>query len=123
MRHQIGKRHAIGRGRRGQPVEPHDIANHAPEGRAHGIARLSQKGAGATQRIFDAPVIQRRAKAHVALLHWHIKFVEQPAELIVEVGNRLVVAVDFDRHIVWIKWIGMHEDYDRIDVTEVEHGD
>ncbi|HEY1932610.1 MAG TPA: type II toxin-antitoxin system HigB family toxin [Acetobacteraceae bacterium] len=38
-------------------------------------------------------------------------------------GNayRLVVAVDFDRDIVWIKWIGTHRDYDRIDVTEVEH--
>jgi mRNA interferase HigB len=39
-------------------------------------------------------------------------------------GNayRLVVAVDFEKGIVWIKWIGAHRDYDRIDVTEVEHG-
>ena len=39
-------------------------------------------------------------------------------------GNdfRLVVPVDFERGIVWIKWIGTHEDYDKIDVTEVEHG-
>jgi mRNA interferase HigB len=38
-------------------------------------------------------------------------------------GNayRLVVAVDFEKGIVWIKWIGAHRDYDRIDVTEVEH--
>ena len=38
-------------------------------------------------------------------------------------GNdyRLVVAVDFGRGIVWIKWIGSHEEYDRIDVQEVEH--
>jgi len=38
-------------------------------------------------------------------------------------GNsyRLVVAVDFDKSIVWIKWIGSHRDYDRIDVTEVDH--
>ena len=38
-------------------------------------------------------------------------------------GNayRLVVAVDFARQIVWIKWIGPHRDYDRIDVREVEH--
>jgi mRNA interferase HigB len=36
--------------------------------------------------------------------------------------HRLVVAVDFDRGIVWIRWIGTHRDYDRIDVTEVEHG-
>lgn len=39
-------------------------------------------------------------------------------------GNayRLVVAVDFEKGIVWVKWIGSHRDYDRIDVTEVEHG-
>ncbi|HEY6336838.1 MAG TPA: type II toxin-antitoxin system HigB family toxin [Alphaproteobacteria bacterium] len=34
---------------------------------------------------------------------------------------RLVAAVDFEKGIVWIKWIGAHKDYDRIDVTEVEH--
>lgn len=40
-------------------------------------------------------------------------------------GNsyRLVVAVDFEKGIVWIKWIGTHSDYDRIDVTEVDHGE
>lgn len=39
-------------------------------------------------------------------------------------GNdyRLVVAVDFEKSIVWIKWIGTHRDYDKIDVREVRHG-
>ena len=39
-------------------------------------------------------------------------------------GNdyRLVVAVDFEKAIVWVKWIGVHKDYDRIDVKEVRHG-
>ena len=38
-------------------------------------------------------------------------------------GNdyRLVASVDFSRSIVWIKWIGTHRDYDRIDVKEVRH--
>jgi mRNA interferase HigB len=38
-------------------------------------------------------------------------------------GNdyRIVAAVDFEKGIVWIKWIGAHKDYDRIDVSEVEH--
>ncbi|MHB8252691.1 MAG: type II toxin-antitoxin system HigB family toxin [Acidiferrobacter sp.] len=38
-------------------------------------------------------------------------------------GNayRLVVAVDFEKEIVWVKWIGNHKDYDQIDVTEVKH--
>jgi mRNA interferase HigB len=40
-------------------------------------------------------------------------------------GNayRLVVAVDFEKGAVWIKWVGTHRDYDKIDVTEVEYGD
>src|SRR3954447_3631383 len=38
-------------------------------------------------------------------------------------GNsyRLVVAVDFDKNIVWIKWLGSHRAYDPIDVRSVEH--
>src|SRR3954468_11702425 len=38
-------------------------------------------------------------------------------------GNdyRLVVAVDFEKAIIWIKWIGTHKAYDRIDVTKVQH--
>ena len=34
-------------------------------------------------------------------------------------GNdyRLVAAVDFEKAIVWIKWIGTHRDYDNIDVS------
>jgi mRNA-degrading endonuclease HigB of HigAB toxin-antitoxin module len=39
-------------------------------------------------------------------------------------GNdyRLIVATDFDKRIVWIKWIGTHKDYDKIDVKGVQHG-
>ena len=40
-------------------------------------------------------------------------------------GNdyRLVVAVDFEKAIVWIKWIGTHKAYDKIDVREARYGD
>jgi len=40
-------------------------------------------------------------------------------------GNdyRLVVAVDFEKGIVWIKWVGTHSDYDKIDVAKVKYGD
>ena len=40
-------------------------------------------------------------------------------------GNsyRLIVAIDYEKGIVWIKWLGTHEDYDKIDATEVEHVD
>ena len=39
-------------------------------------------------------------------------------------GNdyRLVVAVDFEKSIVRIKWVGTHRDYDKIDAKEVRHG-
>ena len=38
-------------------------------------------------------------------------------------GNdyRLVVAVDFDKSILWIKWIGTHADYDDINVKTVNY--
>jgi mRNA interferase HigB len=40
-------------------------------------------------------------------------------------GNsyRLVVAIDFEKSIVFIKWIGTHADYDKIDVKAVQHGE
>jgi mRNA-degrading endonuclease HigB of HigAB toxin-antitoxin module len=37
--------------------------------------------------------------------------------------NGTMVAVDFEKGIVWIKWIGTHKAYDNIDVTEVRYGD
>lgn len=38
-------------------------------------------------------------------------------------GNdyRLVVGVDFEKGIVWIKWIGTHRAYNAIDVRQVNH--
>jgi mRNA interferase HigB len=40
-------------------------------------------------------------------------------------GNdyRLVTAIDYGRQIVFIKWIGPHRDYDKIDVRTVRYGD
>lgn len=39
-------------------------------------------------------------------------------------GNdyRLVVAIDYSREIVFVKWIGNHADYDMIDVETVQYG-
>jgi mRNA interferase HigB len=39
-------------------------------------------------------------------------------------GNdyRLVVAIDYQRHIVFIKWLGTHKEYDEIDVKTVRYG-
>ena len=40
-------------------------------------------------------------------------------------GNsyRLVAAIDYQRQAVFIKWLGSHADYDRIDVRTVHYGD
>jgi len=37
-------------------------------------------------------------------------------------AHRLVVSADFEKGIIWIKWIGTHKDYDRIDVRKVDYG-
>ncbi len=31
--------------------------------------------------------------------------------------------INFEKGVVWIKWIGSHAGYDRIDVKGVKHGD
>jgi mRNA interferase HigB len=40
-------------------------------------------------------------------------------------GNdyRLVTGINYRRQIVFIKWIGTHRDYDKIDVRTVNYGD
>jgi mRNA interferase HigB len=40
-------------------------------------------------------------------------------------GNsyRLVAAVDYPRQIVFVKWLGTHAAYDKIDVKTVKYGD
>jgi mRNA interferase HigB len=39
-------------------------------------------------------------------------------------GNayRLIASIDFENGIVWIKWLGAHRDYDRVNVREVKYG-
>jgi len=36
-------------------------------------------------------------------------------------GYRLVAAIDYQRQIVFIKWLGAHKEYDRIDVRTVQY--
>lgn len=40
-------------------------------------------------------------------------------------GNdyRMVTAIDYQRQIVFIKWLGSHRDYDKIDARTVRYGD
>ncbi len=36
---------------------------------------------------------------------------------------RLVTAINYRRHVVFVKWIGTHRNYDKIDARTVQHGD
>ena len=36
---------------------------------------------------------------------------------------RLVTAIDYRRGIVFIKWLGAHKDYDKIDARTVQYDD
>jgi mRNA interferase HigB len=40
-------------------------------------------------------------------------------------GNdyRLIAAIDFRRRVVFIKWLGSHRAYDKIDAATVKYGD
>ena len=40
-------------------------------------------------------------------------------------GNsyRLVAAVDYPRRAMFVKWLGSHKEYDKIDVRTVQYGD
>ncbi len=40
-------------------------------------------------------------------------------------GNdyRLVAAIDYRRQVLFIKWVGRHADYDRINARTVQYGD
>ena len=37
--------------------------------------------------------------------------------------NRLVASIDYWRQILFIKWVGAHREYDRIDARTVNYGD
>ncbi len=39
-------------------------------------------------------------------------------------GNsyRLIVAVDYQRQLVFVKWLGSHREYDKIDARTVQYG-
>jgi mRNA interferase HigB len=37
--------------------------------------------------------------------------------------NRLIVAIDYQRQIVFVKWLGAHREYDKIAASRVKYGD
>jgi mRNA-degrading endonuclease HigB of HigAB toxin-antitoxin module len=76
--------------------------------------RIQRKRVRAASYAADLALISRRPRARIAgnYVRFNIK------------GNdyRLVAAIDYRRKIVFIKWLGRHADYDKIDARNVEYG-
>jgi mRNA-degrading endonuclease HigB of HigAB toxin-antitoxin module len=70
--------------------------------------------------------LTRRAKAksprHAVVVRFSRSRGRHERQALLVEANRLIVATDFEKAIVWIKWIGAHKDYDKINVKEVQHG-
>lgn len=91
-------------------------------------SRAGHKDYGALKAALDAWFDEvRKAKwrstAEVKRLYATASIVTADRIVFNVKGNdyRLVTAVDFEKSIVWIKWIGTHREYDRIDVREIKH--
>jgi mRNA interferase HigB len=91
-------------------------------------SRAGHKDQGALKAALDAWFDEvRKAKwtstAEVKRLYASASIVTADRIIFNIKGNdyRLVVSVDFEKGIVWIKWIGSHKDYDRINVKEIEY--
>lgn len=104
------------------------------EGQRHVCERRLAGGAGSKDRgalksALDAwfHEVQRakwRSSAEIKGLYATASIVSADRVVFNIKGNsyRLVAAVDYEKGIVWIKWLGTHRDYDKIEVREVEHG-
>jgi mRNA interferase HigB len=91
-------------------------------------ARAGHKDHGALKAALDAWFAEVR-KAHWknpadVRRHYSTASIVSAERIVFNIrGNRyrLVAAVDFEKGIVWIKWVGTHKDYDEIDVIEVRY--
>ena len=100
-----------------------DIAGVHPEPfRQEGPAG-GESGAGGMVRRSEQGFVEEYCGGQASLCHREYR--QCGTDRLQYKGNdyRLVVAVDFEKGIVWIKWIGTHKAYDKIDVTEVRYGD
>jgi mRNA interferase HigB len=60
--------------------------------------------------------------AHIKKLYASASIVSSDRVVFNIKGNdyRLIAAVDFEKGILWIKWVGTHADYDDVDARTVE---
>jgi mRNA interferase HigB len=91
--------------------------------------RAGHKDQGALRSALDAwfheaQKAEWRSSAEIKQLYATASIVSADRVVFNIKGNsyRLVAAIDYEKGIVWIKWVGTHDDYDQIDVMEVEYG-
>ena len=91
-------------------------------------SQVGQRGHAALTAAIDAWFDEvRRARwssMAAAKRHYRTASVVSAERIVFNIkGNdyRLVVAVDFEKGIVWIKWVGAHAEYDQIDVRTVTY--
>ena len=93
-------------------------------------SRAGHKDQGALKSALDAWFHEAqkanwRSSAELKMLYATASIVAADRVVFNIKGNsyRLVVAIDYEKGIVWIKWLGTHKDYDQIDAKEVDHVD
>jgi mRNA-degrading endonuclease HigB of HigAB toxin-antitoxin module len=115
-----------------RPGRMHDLENAGFVGARFGHPVPPPSNHGIEQRLSGSPQVSgsrvRRANwssmADVKRLYASASIVSSDRIVFKIRGNayRLLAAVDFVKGILWIKWLGTHRDYDRIDVKEVNLG-
>jgi hypothetical protein len=82
-------------------VEHHDVADHAPEGRAQGVRTLRKRGIHGLAAVFHGAVVDGDRKGHVAFLRCHAEMSEETRQVgVVSVVEDNKPGVDGDRAIL-----------------------
>jgi mRNA interferase HigB len=111
----------------GKPLTPKRKRAHFDAGTLIGNPRLPANSAlkAAVDAWFDEAKKARWSSAADVKRSYATASIVSADRIVFNIkGNdyRLVIATDFDKGIGWIKWIGTHKDYDKIDVKEAQHG-
>ena len=71
----------------------------------------------------EARHAQWKNMAEVKALYRNVSIVSADRVVFNIKGNdyRLVVAIDFEKSILFVKWLGTHRDYDKIKVKEISY--